>query len=93
VTTANGATFGTERGRASYDILNSIGGGGGGGGGGAYGPSVGDPLNIGGGAGGSGATDADFVQAGTAGQSGGIIILYYPTTIVISTSNMFMMFQ
>lgn len=77
--TVNGGTLGgIERGRVTYDIANSAGGAGGGGGGGAYGPSVNDPLSIGGGAGGSGATDGDFQNAGTVGQSGGIIIIYYP---------------
>ncbi len=78
-----GATPGTtsggrERGRATYEIANTIGGAGGAGGGGGHGPSVTDALSIGGGAGGSGASDADFTNAGTVGQSGGIIIIYYP---------------
>ena len=85
--------IGRERGRASYDILGSIGGSGGGGGGGANGPSIRDGLNIGGGAGGSGATDSDFANQGTAGQSGGIIIVYYPSAVVSGNfSNMFLVF-
>ena len=85
--------IGRERGRASYDILGSIGGSGGGGGGGATGPSIRDGLNIGGGAGGSGATDSDFANPGTAGQSGGIIIVYYPSAVVSGNfSNMFLVF-
>ena len=85
--------IGRERGRASYDILGSIGGSGGGGGGGATGPSIRDELNIGGGAGGSGATDSDFANPGTAGQSGGIIIVYYPSAVVSGNfSNMFLVF-
>lgn len=88
-TTFGGISGGRERGRASYDILGSVGGAGGGGGGGAYGPGVRDELNIGGGAGGSGATDSDFANPGTAGQSGGIIIVYYPRG---NFSNMFLVF-
>jgi hypothetical protein len=92
-TTFGGISGGRERGRASYDILGSIGGAGGGGGGGAVGPGVRDELNIGGGAGGSGATDSDFANPGTAGQSGGIIIVYYPIAVVGGNfSNMFLLF-
>jgi hypothetical protein len=92
-TTFGGISGGRERGRASYDILGSIGGAGGGGGGGAVGPGVRDELNIGGGAGGSGATDSDFANPGTAGQSGGIIIVYYPIAVVGENfSNMFLLF-
>ena len=88
-----GGIIGRERGRASYDILGSIGGAGGGGGGGATGPSIRDGLNIGGGAGGSGATDSDFANPGTAGESGGIIIVYYPIAVVGGNfSNMFLLF-
>ena len=88
-----GGIIGRERGRASYDILGSIGGAGGGGGGGATGPSIRDGLNIGGGAGGSGATDSDFANPGTAGESGGIIIVYYPSAVVSGNfSNMFLLF-
>lgn len=87
--TVNGGTLGgIERGRVTYEIANSAGGAGGGGGGGAFGPGVNDPLSIGGGAGGSGATDANYQQAGTVGQSGGIIILYYP-----KATNMLMLLQ
>jgi hypothetical protein len=92
-TTFGGISGGRERGRASYDILGSIGGAGGSGGGGAVGPGVRDELNIGGGAGGSGATDSDFANPGTAGQSGGIIIVYYPIAVVgVNLSNMFLLF-
>ena len=88
-----GGIIGRERGRASYDILGSVGGAGGGGGGGATGPSIRDGLNIGGGAGGSGATDSDFANPGTAGESGGIIIVYYPSAVVSGNfSNMFLLF-
>jgi hypothetical protein len=88
-----GGIIGRERGRASYDILGSIGGAGGGGGGGATGPSIRDGLNIGGGAGGSGATDSDFANPGTVGESGGIIIVYYPIAVVGGNfSNMFLLF-
>ena len=88
-----GGIIGRERGRASYDILGSIGGAGGGGGGGAAGPSIRDGLNIGGGAGGSGATDSDFANPGTVGESGGIIIVYYPIAVVGGNfSNMFLLF-
>jgi len=92
-TTFGGISGGRERGRASYDILGSVGGAGGGGGGGAAGPGVRDELNIGGGAGGSGATDSDFANPGTSGQSGGIIIVYYPSAVVSGNfSNMFLLF-
>jgi hypothetical protein len=88
-----GIPSGRERGRASSDILNSTGGSGGGGGGGAYSPSLTDPFSIGGGAGGSGVTDADRNNPGTAGQSGGIIIVYYPIAVVGGNfSNMFLLF-
>jgi hypothetical protein len=88
-----GIPSGRERGRASSDILNSTGGSGGGGGGGAYSPSLTDPFSIGGGAGGSGVTDADRNNPGTAGQSGGIIIVYYPIAVVGENfSNMFLLF-
>lgn len=78
------------------DILNSIGSGGGGGGGGqsAGTPGIGGAGGLygGGGAGGSKTGVGPATQVGGSGGNGGIIIVYYTSTAVAATGNMFLMF-